>query len=217
MQSVVSPIFEAEITGSSPSTSASTPASIRHPIEISFDDLSEFEIVQNQYSAFGVRFYNAIALQPTNLSFRIDRMGVMPMGNAMKLTIAFDIPPQQVRLILTGASLIHATLLNREHHPISNPTSQPISRPPLLPAQAALPPSASRRSSPNPNSTVEPFAFPQYELNFAAVPSCPEESSTLRSKNVQLYPTQLHQIELQSASPFVLGQLTIELEGWAIG
>lgn len=85
-------------------------------IELDFDNLSGFELVSNQYEHFGVRFSEAIALQPSHPAFpyRQGSFVLMPLGERTEIiahfhrsicqTGAFVVCPKPVRLIAFDAS-----------------------------------------------------------------------------------------------------------------
>lgn len=85
-------------------------------IELDFDNLSGFELVSNQYEHLGVRFSEAIALQPSHPAFpyRQGSFVLMPLGERTEIIAyfhrsichagAFVVCPKPVRLIAFDAS-----------------------------------------------------------------------------------------------------------------
>lgn len=203
--------LDSPISSDCDASSMNPTAATGNRIEVSFNDLRPFEIVQSQYSIWGIRFENAIAFQPTNALFDIESIGVMPLSEPLKLMIAFQKLPQRVYLRFTAANRIHAALIYEEQPPVRQPLSECLS----LSPQSSLP-SAEAASSPiysASESVCYPHCFPQYELDFIPsqqipfqqIPSQPYQSA------IADRPAALR-VELQSTSPFVLQSMAIEVD-----
>lgn len=85
-------------------------------IVLDFEDLSAFERVMEQYRHFGVRFGNAIALEPSNPMFTTQSGSsvLMPMENQNSLCAYFDKPTCLVGAFVCGTRIISLKAFDRD-------------------------------------------------------------------------------------------------------
>ena len=84
-------------------------------IRLNFQTLSAFERVTEQYSHFGVRFSDAIAIEPSNPAF-LPKTGcfvLMPLGHEMILSASFDSPTSWVGAEVCGAGSVILTAFDQ--------------------------------------------------------------------------------------------------------
>lgn len=83
-----------------------------------FNQLQAFERVDRQFSAWGIYFEDAIAIQPTNPRFIPAQQGLVLMPTASKNALKIKLlrPPRSMVLQVRGYQDIHLTALNGEGH-----------------------------------------------------------------------------------------------------
>jgi hypothetical protein len=84
-------------------------------IRLNFQALTAFEPVTEQYCHLGVRFSDAIALEPSNPAF-LPKTGcfvLMPLGQEMILTASFDSPTSWVGGEVCGAGSVILTAFDQ--------------------------------------------------------------------------------------------------------
>ncbi len=84
-------------------------------IRLNFQVLTAFERVTEQYSDLGVRFSDAIALEPSNPAF-LPKTGcfvLMPLGHEMILTASFDSPTSWVGGEVCGTGSVILTAFDQ--------------------------------------------------------------------------------------------------------
>lgn len=71
---------------------------------LSFQELSAFERVREQYAHLGVRFEGTIALEPSNPLFHSDSetLILMPANDQAGITVSFDLPTEWVGAFVTS-------------------------------------------------------------------------------------------------------------------
>jgi hypothetical protein len=85
-------------------------------IRLNFQTLSAFERVTEQYSHLGVRFSNAIAIEPSNPAF-LSKTGcfvLMPLGQETILNASFDSPRSWVGAYVCGAGSVILTAFDQK-------------------------------------------------------------------------------------------------------
>ena len=84
-------------------------------IRLNFQTLSAFERVTEQYSHLGVRFKDAIAIEPSNPAFLLKTgcFVLMPLGHEMILNASFDSPTSWVGAEVCGAGSVILTAFDQ--------------------------------------------------------------------------------------------------------
>ncbi|NET30503.1 MAG: hypothetical protein F6K19_00620 [Cyanothece sp. SIO1E1] len=85
-------------------------------IKLNFQDLKVLEPVCEQYDQWGVRFKDAIALQPSNPAFRanMEPLVIMPSTPQSSLKAYFEQTQGKVGALVQGARRITLTAFDRE-------------------------------------------------------------------------------------------------------
>lgn len=105
------------------------PAEItRHgQVQLSFEGLTEFESVRNQYRHQGVVFDGAIAIYPSNPAFQSQSptLALVPATTNLTVTLYFRHPVRQVGALVTGAKPVHLRIFDKgdrllAHHSIGH-------------------------------------------------------------------------------------------------
>lgn len=84
-------------------------------IRLDFEDLTPFESVTERYRHLGVRFGNAIALEPSNPAFtaKSGSFVLMPMGNQTRLCVYFDKPSCLAGAFVCSTRIVVLTAYDR--------------------------------------------------------------------------------------------------------
>lgn len=87
---------------------------------LSFQELSAFERVREQYAHLGVRFEGTIALQPSNPLFHPDSgaLILMPVNDQVGITVIFDRPTEWAGAFVTSARPVLMTAFDEGGNPI---------------------------------------------------------------------------------------------------
>lgn len=94
------------IAPASPAASHCAAWQLKSLIQLNFQNLPPFTLVQSQYQSWGIEFSNAIALLPSNAAFDHVQIGLLPLQARSPLQIHFQQPRQLVNLQLRGAKQI---------------------------------------------------------------------------------------------------------------
>ena len=104
------------VRGSVTRTEARSPESVK----LDFQELTAFERVGDRYRHLGVRFSEAIALEPSNPTFR-PRTGslvLMPPADRRSITVDFCHPIRQLEADVSGARSVTLTAFDRDGKPL---------------------------------------------------------------------------------------------------
>lgn len=83
-------------------------------VHLIFDHLTPFEMVRDQYQAYGVRFEQAIALAPSNPAFshHANALVLMPTAGHSSLLLHFAQPIQHISASVIGVRQINLLAFN---------------------------------------------------------------------------------------------------------
>jgi hypothetical protein len=87
---------------------------------LSFQELSAFERVREQYAHLGVRFEGAIALEPSNPLFHPDSgaLILMPVNDQAGITVVFDRPTEWIGAFVTSVRPVLMTAFDENGNSI---------------------------------------------------------------------------------------------------
>ena len=91
------------------------------PTYLEFEDLAEFDRVEHQYSALGIEFMGAIAIQPSNPIFipSSGRLVLMPHQPKRGIAIQFCQPVSLIKATVVGTQPVTLTACDRKGAVIS--------------------------------------------------------------------------------------------------
>ena len=95
-------------------------------IRLNFQALTAFERVTEQYRHLGVRFSDAIALEPSNPAFmpKTGSFVIMPLGQEMILNASFESPTDWVGAYVCGAGSVILTAFDQTGKILAHVTKQ---------------------------------------------------------------------------------------------
>lgn len=87
-------------------------------VKVDFQQLTAFERVSDRYEHLGVRFSEAIALEPSNPTFGTGYLVLMPVANRKSITAHFNHPVRKLEARVSAASPVTLTAFDRHGNPL---------------------------------------------------------------------------------------------------
>lgn len=94
-------------------------------VRLDLEDLECFEVVDRQFETWGVRFSNAIALQPSNPAFptRSGKTVLMGAPRSGRLEATFNVPVNYVSGFITSSRRTVLSAYDAENRPVASTSS----------------------------------------------------------------------------------------------
>lgn len=109
-------------------------------IDLVFDELTLFELVNEQYQHLGMHIRGAIAIHPSNSAFQppVDAIALMPEAGA-PIEITFDRPIRHLVAVVNGARQIRMTGFDRHNNILAHERTETCLREIPAESTAAFP------------------------------------------------------------------------------